>query len=124
MAMRIQFRRGTATQWTNANPILAAGELGLETDTQKFKIGDGSTAWSGLSYSSLPSTSVSASTLTTKGDIFVATGASTVSRLAAGSSNQALVVDSSTATGLKWSNITATNAGDDDQVILGMRIFS
>lgn len=122
--MRIQFRRGTATQWTNANPILAAGELGLETDTQKFKIGDGSTAWSGLSYSSLPSTSVSASTLTTKGDIFVATGASTVSRLAAGSSNQALVVDSSTATGLKWSNITATNAGDDDQVILGMRIFS
>lgn len=42
------------------------------------------------------------STLTTKGDIYVATGASTPSRLAVGSNNQILTADSSTATGLKW----------------------
>lgn len=45
-----QFRRGTAAQWTSANPTLAAGELALETDTSKIKIGDGTTAWNSLSY--------------------------------------------------------------------------
>lgn len=50
MAQRIQFRRGTATQWTTANPILASGELGYETDTGKFKIGNGTAAWGTLSY--------------------------------------------------------------------------
>jgi hypothetical protein len=39
MATRMQQRRGTAAQWTEANPRLAAGEIGLETDTNKFKIG-------------------------------------------------------------------------------------
>ena len=48
----IQLRRGTASQWTSANPTLAAGEIGLETDTDKLKIGNGSTAWSSLFYSS------------------------------------------------------------------------
>lgn len=46
----IQVRRGTASQWTSANPTLAAGEWGLETDTLKTKIGNGSTAWSSLAY--------------------------------------------------------------------------
>ncbi len=46
----IQIRRGTAAAWTSANPTLAAGELGFETDTGKFKIGDGSTAWTSLAY--------------------------------------------------------------------------
>lgn len=50
MAVRIQFRRGTAAEWTSANPTLAAGELGYETDTTKFKLGDGSTAWTSLGY--------------------------------------------------------------------------
>lgn len=47
----IQWRRGTASQWTSANPTLAAGEAGYETDTGKAKIGDGSTAWNSLAYS-------------------------------------------------------------------------
>jgi hypothetical protein len=51
MAQRIQIRRDTAANWTSANPTLAQGEIGLETDTGKFKFGDGSTAWTGLSYS-------------------------------------------------------------------------
>ena len=50
MATRMQQRRGTATQWTTANPVLGAGEIGFETNTGKFKIGDGSTAWTNLEY--------------------------------------------------------------------------
>lgn len=47
---QIQIRRGTAASWTSANPTLAAGEWGFETDTNKLKIGTGSTAWNSLSY--------------------------------------------------------------------------
>jgi hypothetical protein len=47
----IKLRRGTASQWTTANPVLAAGEIGLETNTNRTKYGDGVTAWSSLSYS-------------------------------------------------------------------------
>ena len=47
---QIQIRRGTAAQWTSANPTLAAGEFGYETDTGKAKIGNGSSAWIILSY--------------------------------------------------------------------------
>jgi hypothetical protein len=50
MATRMQQRRGTATQWTTANPILAAGEIGFESGTNKFKIGDGVNTWSALTY--------------------------------------------------------------------------
>jgi len=46
---QIQIRRGTAAQWTAANPVLASGEFGYETDTGKFKIGNGSSAWNSLS---------------------------------------------------------------------------
>ena len=46
----MQQRRGTATQWTTADPILAAGEIGFESDTNQFKIGDGINHWSDLSY--------------------------------------------------------------------------
>ena len=46
----MQQRRGTAAQWTAANPTLAAGEIGFETDNNRFKIGDGVTAWGSLDY--------------------------------------------------------------------------
>ena len=46
----IKLRRGTAAQWTASNPILAEGEVGLETDTRKFKVGTGVGAWNSLSY--------------------------------------------------------------------------
>jgi len=48
--VRIQVRRGSETDWSGVNPILAAGELGVVTDTRKIKVGDGSTAWNSLSY--------------------------------------------------------------------------
>jgi hypothetical protein len=44
----IQFRRGTSTEWENQNPVLIGGEPGFDTTNDIFKIGDGSTAWSGL----------------------------------------------------------------------------
>ncbi len=47
---KIQHFRGTAARWTEINPVLAAGELGLETDTNKIKFGDGTSTWSALSY--------------------------------------------------------------------------
>ena len=47
---QIQIRRGTAAQWTSTNPVLASGELGAETDTNKIKCGNGSTAWNSLPY--------------------------------------------------------------------------
>ena len=50
MANRIQLRRGGAQEWQNANPILAQGELGIELDTGRIKIGDGVTAWNTLRY--------------------------------------------------------------------------
>ena len=46
----IEVRRDTAANWTSANPILANGEPGYETDTKKLNYGDGSTAWASLAY--------------------------------------------------------------------------
>jgi len=54
MAVRIQFRRDTASNWAAENPVLAVGELGLVTDTGAYKVGDGVTAWNSLSYWALP----------------------------------------------------------------------
>lgn len=50
MASLIQIKRGTASSWTSANTVLAAGEIGFETDTKKLKVGDGTTAWTSLTY--------------------------------------------------------------------------
>lgn len=47
---RIQLRRDTAANWTANNPVLAAGEPAYETDTGKFKIGDGSKTYTALPY--------------------------------------------------------------------------
>lgn len=52
MAVKIQFRRGTASEWNLANPILSQGEAGFETDTGRFKVGNGLTPWNSLVYSS------------------------------------------------------------------------
>lgn len=47
----MRVRRGTAANWTSTDPVLYSGQIGWETDTRKFKVGDGTTAWSALSYS-------------------------------------------------------------------------
>lgn len=50
MTTRIQLRRDTATNWTSNNPTLAEGEIGIELDTSKLKVGNGTTAWNDLDY--------------------------------------------------------------------------
>jgi len=66
MSTKIQLRRGTATQWTSANPVLAAGEVGYETDTGSIKVGTGATdgtgTWTSLPYFQLPNVSVNPAT--------------------------------------------------------------
>jgi hypothetical protein len=56
MAVQIQLRRGLAAEWTLSNPILAEGEMGVETDTSLFKIGDGEAHWRDLQYGGLRGT--------------------------------------------------------------------
>jgi hypothetical protein len=64
---QVQVRRGTASEWTSANPTLASGEWGLETDTLKVKIGNGSTAWTSLAYQGVGDVTLSGTqTLTNK----------------------------------------------------------
>lgn len=116
---QMQVRRGTAASWTSTNPTLAAGEWGLETDTGKYKIGNGTTAWASLAYAANSvaagtgisvSTSSGVTTVTNtvatavdaKGDLVAGTGADTFSRLAAGANETRLVADSAQTTGLKY----------------------
>ncbi len=69
---RIQLKRATAASWTSNNPVLYVGEIGFETDTKKLKIGDGTTAWTSLSYASVP---IALSTLNDLGDVTITSAA-------------------------------------------------
>jgi hypothetical protein len=77
--IQLQFRRGTSTEWSNANTVLAAGELAIETNTQNIKIGDGTTSWNSLSYGGLVGPTGPTSftvTPTTSGNLVYANGTS------------------------------------------------
>jgi hypothetical protein len=50
VSTKVQVRRDNAATWTSQNPILAAGEIGFETDNLRFKIGNGSNTWANLAY--------------------------------------------------------------------------
>jgi len=107
---QVQVRRGTASQWTSANPTLASGEWGFETDTLKTKIGNGSTAWNLLAYAT---GSVSISNVTGLGtgvETFLATPSS---------SNLAAAVTGETGTGalVFGTSPTITTATLDDPKI-------
>lgn len=139
MAVQIQFRRDTAAAWTAANPVLAAGELGLETDTTYYKIGDGTTAWTSLAYGSvqgvisnntITAAMIQSNAVTTAKilDENVTTGklanaAVTATKLAntavtAGSYVQAMItVDAQ-------GRLTSASSGhEDDQIILSTQVF-
>ena len=132
MAVRIQFRRGTASEWTSLNPTLSAGEFGFETDTNRFKLCNGTTAWSGLPYPATgtitevvagagltgggtagsvtlavdSSIYISPQIVDAKGDLIVGTANDTPVRLPAGTTGQYLTVNPSTASGLQWKTLT------------------
>jgi len=100
MPALIQFRRDTASNWTSNNPTLANGEFAIESDTTKYKIGDGSTAWTSLAYGGLGS--IDSALIDAKGDLIVGTADNTTARVAAGSNGQVLVADSAQTAGVKW----------------------
>jgi len=69
MAIKLQIRRGTASNWTSSIPTLESGEIGYETDTGNFKIGDGTTGWTSLGYvsSTYPQVTVSGTDINAAG---------------------------------------------------------
>ena len=113
----IQFRRDTASNWTSNNPTMASGEMGIETDTDKYKIGDGSTAWTGLGYSSLPATAIPDTLINAVGDLIIGTADDTAGRLAVGTDTYVLTADSTVSgVGLAWA---ASTSGDITGVTAG-----
>jgi hypothetical protein len=106
MAVQIQLRRGTAAAWTAANPTLAEGEIGVESDTDLFKIGDGLTAWTSLSYGGLQGTS----------------GTNGQGVPSGGTSGQVLVKNSSTNYDTSW--VSTIQPYENDQTILSTQVFS
>jgi len=124
MAVKIQLRRGTAAQWTSANPTLSAGEFGFETDTRQYKIGDGTTAWTSLAYYATgtltgittasgsglsgggitgvltlavdPAVVITKDYVDARGDLFTATANNTPALLSLGTDGQVLIADPST----------------------------
>lgn len=86
MAIQIQYRRDDAATWTSVNPLLAEGEPGYETDTGKFKVGNGIDNWSALVYSSGPAGPTGATGPTGPTGAGVPTGGTTGQILAKNSS--------------------------------------
>lgn len=109
MAVQIQLRRGTASAWTAANPILADGEIGIESDTDLFKIGDGLTAWTSLSYGGIQGAN---GTNGTDGEGVPA----------GGTAGQVLIKNSSTNYDTVWSSSYAPY--ESDQQIIAGQLFS
>ena len=139
MAVRIQMRRDTAAAWTAANPILAAGEMGLETDTTYYKIGNGSTAWNSLSYGAYNGV-IGNSTITSA---MIVDGTIVAGDIAANAVTTAKILDANvtaaklantavTAGSYTTANITvdaqgrltsASSGHEDDQIILSTQVF-
>lgn len=131
MAVRIQFRRGTETEWSTSNPILAAGELGYESTNKLIKFGDGTTAWnvlavaaagditsviagtgltggatSGAATLNLDTSIVfTASSIDAKGDLLVGTANDAYAKQAIGTNGKVLTADSTQSTGVAWTQI-------------------
>jgi Major tropism determinant N-terminal domain len=112
MAVKIQMRRDTAAAWTAANPVLAAGEMGLETDTTYYKIGNGSTAWNSLAYGAYNGT-ISNGTITSA---MIADGTIVAGDIAANAITTAKILDANV-TAAKLAN-TAVTAGSYTQAII------
>lgn len=86
VAVNIQQRTDTAANWTSANPILLSGEIGWESDTNKSKLGNGTTAWASLPYTASSGsgtlTSLTVTGNTVLGDLISADTVTFTSRIA------------------------------------------
>jgi len=115
----IQVRRGTAAQWTTANPVLESGEIGFVTDTNKFKIGDGVTVWEALQFyvsdvaaHTHASTAISDSTATGRSVLTAVDAAAARTAIGAGTSSLVIGTTGTTAKAGNWfpsfSEVTGT----------------
>jgi len=104
MAVQIQFRRGASAAWASANPVLADGELGLDTTSYTYKIGNGASTWTQLPYQSLPASTLSSAVYTAKGTIAAASAANSPVAVTVGANNTLLVADSTQTAGVKWAS--------------------
>ena len=116
-------RYDTAANWTAANPTLLAGEIGIESDTKKWKLGTGAAAWNSLGY--IPGLSISAYPLV---NADIASNAEiAVSKLADGTPRQLLQTDAA-GTGVEWASnidipgtldVTGATTFDNNVIIQG-----
>lgn len=107
----IQMRRGTSADWNTANPVLAVGEGGYESDTGKFKLGNGTAAWSALAYQGADkalighthtASQISDSTTVGRSVLTATDAAAARTAIGAGTSNLALGTTASTAKAGNW----------------------
>jgi hypothetical protein len=98
----VKVKRATAARWASQNPVLAAGEIGYETDTRKMKLGDGTSSWTQLSY-------------------LVADGTGTGTDT--GTGGQAATIRIGTVTTLRYNqNATVVNSGTSTAAVLDFGI--
>ena len=98
----VKVKRATAARWALQNPVLAAGEIGYETDTRKMKLGDGTSSWTQLSY-------------------LVADGTGTGTDT--GTGGQAATIRIGTVTTLRYNqNATVVNSGTSTAAVLDFGI--
>lgn len=112
----IKNRRDTAANWTSTNPVLAAGEMGLETDTSKFKFGNGTSTWTALAYSTPDYTSsvqhaVKAAESIAKGQAVYVSSANGTNMLVSKASNASEATSSKTM-GLLTSTLSTNGVGN------------
>ncbi len=125
MTVQIQLRRGTAASWSsNGTVVLAAGEPGFETDTGKFKVGDGTTQWTSLPYAGgaeslrLQDLSDVSSTAPNSGEVLKWNGSAWApaadSTGGGGDGNTTYAISAETATGGVNLRLTGSDSSTDD----------
>ena len=110
--VRIQLRRGTASQWTSINPVLAAGEAGFESDTLKIKIGDGTAHWNDLGYATVTPTELSDAVAAGIGSQLTAEDVNTALGYTAADAADLSSLGSQTSTDISDAIVTAENYTD------------
>jgi len=115
-------RIDTASNWTTANPTLLTGELGIESDTGKTKVGDGSTAWSSLAYTTFGGLPTTGGTMTGAilGDD--STSASTPGYAFDGDANTGLLRTAADAVALVTGGTAAVSVDSSQNVILAANL--